>query len=281
VVSIPEKTPRIAGSDELVSVPDPLSKGTESIQKLSPESTTFDLASAQDESLQSQDSIDLQENQKVASGEATLFDEICSDSAEIIKNFYEHLDTQEYMQVFGLKTSSEIHFTKLIQKLIDNPPIVSGEMNDLYAILQNTAHFFRLIGKENILVIKGILDQEKDKFENVLSHFYSLLHTPACPQESFALRVQAESLYDYAGFFLSTMGGRLYMFRRDSMSRMVVSYYAILLVDKANKNASNRHGIEIKTAIDQLITEMESTSNTLQLQDTYLDKLYTLKEEYQ
>ena len=65
------------------------------------------------------------------------------------------------------------------------------------------------------------------------------------------------------------------------MSRMVVSYYAILLVDKANKNASNHHGIEIKKPIDQLIVEMESTSNSLLLQEEYLDKLYTLKEEYQ
>ena len=224
---------------------------------------------------------ELKENDLSLVGVITPLAEICDDSAAIIKQFYKHLDTQKYMQDYGLKTSSEEHFTALIQKLLDNPPIVSGEMNDLFAILQNTAHFFRIIGKENILILKGILDREKDEFENVLDHFYSLLHTPSCPEKSFALRLENDPLYDYAGFFLSTMGGRLYLFRRDSMSRMVVSYYAILLVDKANKNASNHHGIEIKNPINQLIAEMESTSNSLLLQEEYLDKLYTLKEEYQ
>jgi hypothetical protein len=209
------------------------------------------------------------------------FTKKCSDSTEIIKIFYKHLDTQEYMKSYGLAKDSEEHFTQLIQKLLDNPPVVSGETNDLFTILQNTAHFFRVIGKDNIMILKGILDREKDQFENVLYNFYSIFQTPSCPENSFNLSVSETSLYDYAGFFLNTMGGRLYLFRRDSMSRMVVSYYAILLIDQANKEARNKHGIEIITAIDQLIIEMEANSNQLKFEQLYLDNLYNLKELYQ
>jgi len=213
--------------------------------------------------------------------ETGVFTKKCSDSTKIIKDFYKHLDTREYMKSYGLTKGSEEHFTELIQKLLDNPPVVSGETDDLFTILQNTAHFFRVIGKDNIMILKGILDREKDQFESVLYHFYSIFHTPSCPENSFNLRVSETSLYDYAGFFLNTMGGRLYLFRRDSMSRMVVSYYAILLIDQANKEARNKHGIEIITAIDQLIIEMEATSNQLKFEQLYLDNLYKLKELYQ
>jgi len=206
---------------------------------------------------------------------------LCQESARTIKEFYQHVDEQPYIQNHGLNTSSETHFTSLIQKLLNNPPVVSGETNDLFTILQNTAHFFRIIGKDNILLIKAILDQEKDRYEHVLAEFYTLLHIPDCPAASFNLHVPPSSPYDYAGFFLSTMGGRLYLFRRDSMSRMVVSFYAILLIDEANKNASNKYGIEIAEAIDRFIEEMESTTYDLQLKSLYLDKLYDLKEQYQ
>jgi len=207
--------------------------------------------------------------------------DLCEISANTVLNFYAHLDEQDYIKNFGLQTSSQKHFTVLIQRLMDNPPVVSGEMNDLFTILQNTAHFFRIIGKDNILLIKGILDREKNQFEYVLADFYTLLHIPGCAEKSFSLQAPPKSLYDYAGFFLNTMGGRLYLFRRDSMSRLVVSYYAILLIDHANKNAANEHGIDVVTHIDQLIEEIESTSNTLLLKDAYLDKLFSLKEEYQ
>ena len=284
--TIPEQTPKIGSiENNQTAIPDPIPKGTKRLEnsdKAENSTSPGNYAKTLDEETPLfTGSNSQQDKSSVLSTETTPLDKICDDSAAVIKQFYAQLDTRDYMKVYGLKTSSEQHFTKLTQKLLDNPPIVSGETNDLFAILQNTAHFFRIIGKENILVIKAILDQEKDEFENVLSRFYSLLHIPGCPDKSFSLSISGDSLYEYAGFFLSTMGGRLYLFRRDSMSRMVVSYYAILLVDKANKNASNHHGIEINKAIDLLISEMESTSNTLQLHDKYLDKLYDLKEEYQ
>ena len=87
-------------------------------------------------------------------------------------------------------------------------------------------------------------------------------------------------LYDYSGFFLNTMGGRLYLFRRDSSSRMTVSFYAIQIVDQAIRDGNNRHGIDLLPAIDFLIDEMESTGKRLLLKEDYLDTLYNLKEMY-
>ena len=96
----------------------------------------------------------------------------------------------------------------------------------------------------------------------------------------FSLTIPNDNLYDYAGFFLNTIGGRLYLFRRDSVSRMTVSYYAVLIIDKANRQGNSRLGIDLKPSIDSLIEEIENTGNNLKFKEEYLDTLYDLKEIY-
>lgn len=194
--------------------------------------------------------------------------------------FYSHLDSQQYMRDFNLPELSKEYFSNLIQKLIDNPPIVTRETDDLFTLLKNTAHFFRVIGKKNILVLKGILDREKNSFETILKSFYQLTYKPEYLQKAYSITLDTTALYDYAGFFLHTMGGRLYLFRRDSTSRMAVSFYSILIIDRANDSGDSRHGIDIRPAIDSLIEEIENGGKNLQLRNSYLDTLYDLKEKY-
>lgn len=194
--------------------------------------------------------------------------------------FYTHLDQQPYMQTFKLEESSRVHFSKLIQKVVDNPPVVTRETDDLFTLLKNTAHFFRILGKNNIIILKGILDREKESLEDILQTFYTLTLHPEYLQEEYEITLPFDALYDYAGFFLNTMGGRLYLFRRDSTSRMAVSYYAILVVDRAASEGIGDHGIDLRPAIDFLIDEIETGGARLRLRDEYLDTLYDLKEKY-
>jgi hypothetical protein len=214
-------------------------------------------------------------------GDGGAQDLSCSELADNVDTFFDTLDARQYIQDFQLESPSSAYFPKLIQKLVDNPPIVSGETDDLFTILQNTAHFFRIIGKKNILVLKGILDRERATFEQTLFDFYNLTKQPECLKTRFNLEIGQEPLYSYAGFFLNTMGGRLYLFRRDSMSRMVVNFYSILIIEQANREGKNKYGIAIKDAIDNLIIEIESSRITLQMRDFYLDTLYDLKVKYQ
>jgi len=197
-----------------------------------------------------------------------------------LNNFYEHLDQQPYMKEFNLHRSSKDHFSTLLQNLVNSPPVVADETNDLFTLLKNTAHFFRILGKENIIVLKGILDREKASFENILKTFYSLTDYPEALKNEYGLSMSEEALYDYAGFFLNTMGGRLYLFRRDSASRMTVSFYAIQIINKAIIEGNNRHGIDLLPAIIFLIDEMENTGKRPLLKEEYLDVLYDLKEKY-
>lgn len=206
---------------------------------------------------------------------------ICSAPTDRLDAFYKHLDKQPYIQAYNLQEPSEQHFEKLIDKLLANPPKVTRESDDLYTILRNTAHFFRISGKDNILIMKGILNSEKDSLEQILADYYFLINTPECIHNKYAQGISGDALYEYACFFLNTMGRRLYLFRRDSESRMVVTYYAILLVDLANRQQNNRHGIALKPALNMLIAEMESGGSNMKGYEEYLDILYDLKEKYQ
>lgn len=205
---------------------------------------------------------------------------ICIEPVKQLDTFYRQLDKKAYMSAYRIDESSKNHFSKLIQKLLANPPQVTRESDDLYTILKNTAHFFRISGKDNILMMKGILDNEKDNLEQILSDYYLLVNNTECSTSSYG-DVDKDALYEYACFFLNTMGGRLYLFRRDSLSRMVVTYYAILLVDAANIQNNNRHGIALRPVVDMLVSEMEMSGSSLKKSEIYLNKLYDLKEKYQ
>lgn len=204
----------------------------------------------------------------------------CRVLSEHIHGFFTHIDNKEYIKQFELQETSQAYFIALAYKLLKNPPVVSRESDDLYTILQNMAHFFRVIGKDNIVLMKTILDRERDKIEDVASELYQWTTWKTCDNDILQFSPSLEQMYEYAGFFLNTMGGRSYLFRRDSRSRLLVNYYSILLIEQANKEGINRYGIDITEIIPQLVQEIES-SNQLIYKENYIDNLYSVLERYQ
>ncbi len=199
---------------------------------------------------------------------------------ERINAFYDHIDQQKYLTPYELDTPSRQYFSTLLQKIVDNPPIVTGETDDLFNVLQNTAHFFRIVGKKDIDLLKTILDKEKNSFEDIAAQFYKATATPEKFTAHFGITIPPNAIYDYAGFFLTTMGGRLYLFRRDAQTRIVATYYSIRIIDNSNDQGENSRGIDILPAITLLISELENGGASLKMREDYLDILYILKDKY-
>ena len=200
---------------------------------------------------------------------------------EKITAFYQYLDQQNYIQARHLDAPSAIYFTRLIQRLLDTPPVVTRETDDLSTILNNSAHLFRILGKDNLLLSKEILNREKDKTEELMANYFLITEQPQAFDKDLSLKIPEAALYQYACFFLNTMGGKLYLSRRDSHMRMLVNYYAILIINQANIQGKNTYGIQLQPAIDLLTTEIEEGGNHLHYKAAYLDTLYDLKEKYQ
>ncbi len=206
-------------------------------------------------------------------------DERCRELARRLHGFFSLLDNEEYIRGFHLGTPAQQYFLELAKKLLSNPPVVSRETDDLYTMLKNMAHFFRVIGGRNITIIKTILDRERDTIEDVAADLFQWTTGEQCNDSEFSFHAPLDKLYEYAGFFLNSMGGRSYLFRRDSRSRLLVSYYAILLVNRANEEGMNKYGIDLRPLIPMTISEIEG-SNQLIYKEKYLDSLYGLLEKY-
>ncbi len=206
-------------------------------------------------------------------------DQRCKALATRLHAFFNLLDSKEYFRQFHVGLPAQQYFLKLAEKLLGNPPVVSRETDDLYTMLKNMAHFFRVIGGRNITIIKTILDRERDTVEDVAADLYQWTTGPECDEPEFPFHASIEQLYEYAGFFLNSISGRSYLFRRDSRSRLLVNYYAILLVNEANKEGDNRYGIDLRMLIPRAIDEIEH-SNQLIYKEKYLDTLYGLLEKY-
>ncbi len=198
-----------------------------------------------------------------------------------ISSFFKHLEKQQYIQDFQLGEPVQQYFLSLTDKLLNNPPVVSRELDDLHTLHKNIAHFFRVTGARDTIIIRTILEREQDSIEDTAAGLFLLSQATNFDDNPFKSQpATVNALYDYAGFFLNTVGGRSYMFRRDSRTRLLVNYYAVLLIDQANREAINRHGINIKPLLPMLINEIEASGQLIH-KERYLDRLYELMEKYQ
>ncbi len=208
-------------------------------------------------------------------------DEQCRQVETEILRFFSHLAGQDYIIDHQLKEGVQPHIRRLIDKLFANPPVVVRETDDLLAVLKNMAHFFRIIGGRDIFLIKEILARERGQIEPAMADFYQWSEIGRqCKNHGVQIKLPLQGLYEYAGFFLNTLGGQSYLFRREPRIRLLVKYYAILILDRANMEKINLHGIDIRFPLHSLIEEMEVTS-ILSSKENYLKKLRELRAKYQ
>ncbi|CAG36910.1 hypothetical protein [Desulfotalea psychrophila] len=195
-----------------------------------------------------------------------------------LNTFFSQLDKETYIEKRQLSQGSKAHFSKLLQDIVDNPPVITGESDDLFTLLQNTAHFYRVLGGKNISLIKEVLDKENNQVESVAADLYLILQQPDTLKEQYGVSLPPTALYDYGCFFLNTLGGRLYMFRRDLDLRTILSYYALFFVHQAEEKGLNRHGIDIRPFLEKTIKELETHGQNIQRRDYYLENLYMLEK---
>ena len=201
----------------------------------------------------------------------------CSVAAGKLNNFFSTLDKKDYIQAFKLKQPVRQRFESLEKKLATKTPTVVRETDDLYTVLANTAHFFRVLGQDNLQLVKTVLEQEQGNVEDLANGLYSTSTAENCPTNT--VQIPFSTAYEYSVFFLNTIGGRSYLFRRAVNVRLLSTYYALLIVDQANKKNLNTHGLDISGLIPPLIREMEAT-NQLTHKDEYLHQLQELEAKY-
>jgi len=91
----------------------------------------------------------------------------------------------------------------------------------------------------DIIILKEVLRNEADTLEINMELFYNwLMLGDRCPDNE-NIRPDQEVIYRYAGYFLNTIGGRAYLFRRPVTLRLLISYYCLRIIHEADKSGLN------------------------------------------
>ena len=196
-----------------------------------------------------------------------------------IMAFFSYLDDQEYVQSYKFEEGTYRQYQISIKELSSKPPIVAGEMSSLYNIVRNVAHFYRVMGKKRVLLIKQILQNESEVIESIMRTFYLWFSMDDQGQSTVQGRPSLENMYEYAGYILNTLGGRSYLLRRNPKVRTLTTYYCVLILDKANDETLNSKGIDIRPYIRSSLMEIESQTGFVH-QKEYLTRLSRLRLKY-
>ncbi|MDY7033036.1 MAG: hypothetical protein SVY10_14160, partial [Thermodesulfobacteriota bacterium] len=140
----------------------------------------------------------------------------CEDLKHQMLALFSYLDQSEYVQSYNFKGGIHGLLRGTVQKLSRTKPIVSGETRNLYKLIKNTAHLYRILGRKRVELIQDILTNESDILEYASALFYEwFTHGNRC-EDSLGIRPSERIMYEYAGFFLNTLSGRSYLLRRES-----------------------------------------------------------------
>jgi hypothetical protein len=193
--------------------------------------------------------------------------------------FFAYLDRMKYAEANKLKGGSYSQFQIGVDLLSQQLPIILGETDNLFRILKNLAHIYRVLGKERVNLTKDILGNEPELIETAMRNFFLWFKMDGAALKDLNGRPSDRVLYAYSGYFLQTIGGRAYLLRRDSKVRTLTYHYCVLLLDRANDDKLNSLGIDIRPHIKASINNVK---NQIGLKDRkkYLLELDNLANKY-
>ncbi|MDY7038636.1 MAG: hypothetical protein SV375_21100 [Thermodesulfobacteriota bacterium] len=196
-----------------------------------------------------------------------------------VQAFFNYIDKQKYIQDLERGLDTYDLFKKIIVKLSAQPPVPAGEGINAVVMTRNIYYFFHLLDKKELRLIREIIRNESGTLELNLELFYRwLMLGDHCPDRE-GIRPAPYVLYQFAGFFLNTIGGRSYLFRRPTGIRLLVSYYCLLIIHEADKTGGNSYGIDIFPDIAPLAREI-STYPDFHFQNEYINRLTQLQNYY-
>jgi hypothetical protein len=206
-------------------------------------------------------------------------EEMCSKVEKDVADFFDYVSGKDYFKHLAGDSNAFERFRKVLERLSARPPIPGGEGVDSAVVINNIYYLFRTLQKEDLRIIKEFLANEGEGLELDLSLLYKwLMLEEACGKDK-TLRPSFDLLYQMAGFFLNTIGGRAYLARRPASVRALVTYYCVLILHEANKRGRNSYGIDILPQVALLKDELASTK-AFKLEDEYLRELASIERHY-
>ncbi len=206
-------------------------------------------------------------------------EDMCRRLDNTVQDFFRYLDRQNYIQHLDPEIDTFQRFQRVLRNLASRLPIPAGEGIDPQITVENVYHLFRVLDRRDLRLIKEVVRNEQDSLEINLRIFYEWLNLDGECEASAADKPSLKMLYHYAGFFLNTIGGRAYLFRQNPSLRLLISYYSLMIIHKADQKGQNTYGIDVLPFIAPLKREILRYTD-FRYQDEYLDTLERLESYY-
>lgn len=188
--------------------------------------------------------------------ESQLYILSCKDASQDIIDFLSYLNKKDYLKKYTKEKAIEVWISSIVKKLSQNPPNPEGEGIKSTIMISNIYHFFRILSINEIEMIKEIIKNESDQLEYLLRWYYlCLICQNKCP-DPYRIFPSIKTAYTYACFFLNTIGGRAYLFRRTNKLRVLLTYYCVLIIDHMSKKGKNIYGVNIVPPAKRLKDEL-------------------------
>jgi hypothetical protein len=203
----------------------------------------------------------------------------CERMDQDIREYFRYLNGKGYVRHLGEGLDTHTQFKIMIRKLSAKLPIPAGEGIDSSIINENIFLLFRVLDKNDFRLIRDILKNEGDSLEPTLDTLFRWATSGArCPDPE-GVRPSEAMLYHYAGFFLNTIGGRSYLYRRSMGLRLLGTYYSLQIVQEADKQGRNSYGIDVLPFIAPLAREIALYPD-FRFKQAYLKNLAEMEKEY-
>jgi len=217
--------------------------------------------------------------EKAVEGQAMKVEDECQKMKRELMEFFAYLDKEPYVRELEIGEDTFTRFKKIIHVLSLHPPLPAGEGINYDRIIENIYHFYRVLTLKDLRLIKLIARNEADSMEITLALFYRwLMSGDQCNRDN-GLPPSWDTIYRYAGFLVNSIGGRSYLFRRDTRLRLLLSYYCLLIIHEADKRKMNSFGIDITPFLEPLAEEIEHYQ-LLYFRKEYAGKLIDIKSYY-
>lgn len=188
-----------------------------------------------------------------------------------IISYFTYLDQNGYPEKHKLETGTFGYFKKALTLMSKNKPQFAGNSAEILTLLRSMSHFYRVLGRQGTGLVKDIIKNEPELTEPTMAVFYKWFKTKdTC--NNIPPPPSIEVMYEYSHFFLNTLPGKSYLFRRDPTVRILTTYYSILIIEQANNSTMNHYGLDTTQQARLLYNEIETHTGLLNKQ-TYLKNL--------
>jgi hypothetical protein len=203
----------------------------------------------------------------------------CVELEQSLRAFCKYLDAGETFRSQKTYRDSWALFTDILATLEKKPPTISAEAYRPSIIIENSYYFFRLLRREKMNIAREVLQYEADLAEPLMGVlYYWLMSGQSCDKQQSST-ANLDIMYRYAGFFLNTLGGHSYLYRRDSRISLLTNYYSILVVHEANSRGFNEVGLDLRFFLPLIFGEIQNRNDLLYAED-YLQTLTDLQLQY-